>query len=148
MGNLAQALRALAGIPHPAVPPRLRDFLMHPDPAVRQCAALGLSRQPWEAAVPELIRVLDDTDRLLARLAGDALIATGSQAVPSLVETLEKGSPKAQIEAARSLALIEDPSAIPALFKAWGEGSPMVRHWAEDGFERMGVGMQFFQPDG
>ena len=53
----------------------------------------------------------------------------------------------AQIEAARSLAMIEDKRAIPALFKAWSDGSPMVKHWAEEGFERMGVGMRFFIPD-
>ena len=141
------ALRTLAGIPHPVVPVQLRRFLDDPDPDMRQCAALGLSQQPWAEAIPDLVNVLDDEDRLLARLAGDALIAIGSQAVPHLIDTLENGTPAAQIEAARSLALIGDPSTIPALFKAWQGSSAMIQYWAEDGFERMGVGMQFFRPD-
>lgn len=141
------ALRTLALIPHPDIPPRLRASLHDPDPAVRQCAALGLSQQPAVEAIPDLIAILDDPDRLLARLAGDALIAVGEQAVPDLIATLENGTQSAQIEAARALALIGDTSAIPALFKAWQKGSTMIQHWAEEGLDRMGVGMQFFTPD-
>ena len=141
------ALRTIAGILHPTVPPQLRRLLHDPDPEVRQCAALGLSQQPWAEAIPDLIKTLYDEDRLMARLAGDALIAIGAQAVPSLIDILENGTPSAQIEAARSLALIEDPSAIPALFNAWNDGSSVIQHWAEEGFERLGVGMQFFRPE-
>lgn len=140
------ALRALAVIPHPEVPPRLREALQDPDPAVRQCAALGLSQQPTAEAILDLITLMDDQDRLLARLAGDALIAAGNQAVPALIETLENGSQPARIEAVRALALIADKSAIPALFKAWQEGSAIIQYWAELGLDRMGVGMQFFTP--
>ena len=142
------ALRALAVIPHPNVLLRLQRGLHDPDLAVRQCAALGLSQQSATEAIPDLIILLDDQDRLLARLASDALIASGSQAVPVLIETLENGSQFAKIEAVRALALIGDKSAIPALFKTWQEGSAIVQHWAEEGLDRMGVGMQFFTPNG
>jgi len=141
------ALRTLAGIPHPTVQWQLRNFLSDPDPELRKCAALGLSKQPWSEATRDLVNVLGDEDRLLARIAGDALINNGSQAVPDLINTLEKGTPAAQIEAARSLAIIGDPNAIPAMFDAWQGGSSMIKHWTEDGFERMGVGMQFFRPE-
>jgi HEAT repeat protein len=141
------ALRALAVISHPEVPPRLWEALHDPDPAVQQCAALGLVKQPWGEATPDLIALLGAEDRLLARLSGDALIATGSPALPALITTLENGPQPARIEAARALALIGDKEAIPALFKAWQEGSSMVQHWAEEGLDRMGVGMQFFSPD-
>jgi HEAT repeat protein len=140
-------LRALAVIPHPEVPPRLQEALHDPDLAVRQCAVLGLGQQPSAESIPDLIILLDDQDRLLARLAGDALIAVGEQAVPALSKTLENGSQRTKIEAARVLALIGDPSSIPVLFKAWQEGSAMIQHWVEEGFDRMGVGMQFFQPE-
>ena len=141
------ALRALAVIAHPEVPPRLQAALHDPDTAVRQCAALGLSEQPSAAAIPDLTALLADKDRLLARLAGDALIATGNEALPALLTTLESGTQPAKIEAARALALIGDQDAIPALFKAWQDGSAMIQHWAEEGLDRMGVGMQFFKPE-
>ena len=141
------ALRCLAEIIHPTVPPNLRNALQDPNPDVRQCAALGLCKQPWAEAIPDLASALSSEDRLLARLTGDAMIAIGSQATPSLIDALENGTPSAQIEAARSLAMIEDGRAIPALFKAWNNGSPMVKHWAEEGFDRMGIGMRFFIPE-
>lgn len=141
------AIRTLAVIPHPEVPPRLQDALQDPDPAVRQCAALGLARQPSVDAIPGLIVVLSDQDRLLARLGGDALIAMGDVALPALIEILDNGTQPAKIEAARSLALIGDKNAIPALFKVWQNGSAMIQYWAEDGLDRMGAGMQFFTPD-
>ncbi len=142
------ALRTLALIPHPGVPRRLREALHDSDLAVRQCAALGLSQQPSVEAIPDLSALLSDKDRLLARLAGDALISNGREALPALIKTLESGAQPARIEAARALALIGDGDAIPSLFKAWQEGSAMIQYWAEDGLDRMGVGMQFFTPDG
>jgi len=141
------ALRAVSGIHHPKAQQHLQSFLSDPDPEVRKCAALGLRMQPCSEAIRELINMLEDEDRILARVAGDTLIATGSQAVPDLINTLEKGTPAAQIEAARSLALIGDPKAIPALFDALQKGSSLIQYWSEEGFERMGVGMQFFSPD-
>ena len=141
------ALRALAMIPHPLVPSRLQQGLHDPDLTVRQCAVLGLSQQPSADVILDLIATLNDRDRLLARLAGDALIAVGSDALPALIETLEHGSQPAKIEATRALALIGDKNSIGELFKAWQEGSALIQHWAEEGFDRMGVGMQFFMPD-
>jgi HEAT repeat protein len=141
------AIRALAGLPHPQAASRIQANLHDPDPAVRQCAALGLSHQPNPAALPELIDLLAAADRLLARLAADALIALGSPAVPALLEKLANTSPAARVEAARALALIADPAAIPGLFAAWEQGSALLQYWAEAGLERMGVGMQFFTPE-
>ena len=141
------ALRVLSAIPDPEVLPRLRQALEDPDYTIRQCAALGLSQQPDTDAIPALIQALNDKDRLVARLAGDALIAIGGPAVTSLIEALEIGPPAVRIEAARALSVIGDTRAIPAMFAAWEDGSTLVRHWIEQGFERMGVGMQFFQPD-
>jgi hypothetical protein len=142
------ALRVLAVIPHPEIPPRLRKALHDPDAAVRQCAVLGLGQQASSEAIPELIALLDDGDRLLGRLAGDALIACGRTALPALSEALENGTQPAKIEAARALALIGEKDAISVLFKAWQTGSSLVQYWAEEGLDRMGVGMQFFSPDG
>jgi len=141
------AIRAMATIPDPKVPLHLRNALCDPDYTVRQCAALGLSQQPNVDSIPDLIKTLDDKDRLVARLAADALIAIDGPAVMDLIHTLETGSQPSRIESARALAVIGDTRAIPAMFDAWENGSALIRHWIEHGFERMGVGMQFFQPE-
>ncbi len=140
------ALRVLAEIRHPEVPPRLREALRDPDPAVRQVAALGLRHQPTPDAIPELIALLAGDDRLLASLAADALAAVGKAATGALIQTLREGSPAARIEAARALAQLGDQASIPALFEALDSPSPFVEHWANEGLERMGVGMVFFNP--
>jgi HEAT repeat protein len=128
-----------------AVPEMLRG-LADPDPAVRQCAALGLQRRPSERAIPALISAMDDSDSLAARLAANALAATGPPAVPALLDVMQTGSSKASLEAARALALIGDTRAIPALFQALDGDSMLLEYWANEGLERMGVGMVFFKP--
>ena len=140
------AIRVLSAIPDPDVPPRLRDALHDPDYTVRQCAALGLSQQPDIGSIPDLVERLNDDDRLVARLAADALIAIGGPSVTDLIDSLEYGPQSSKVEAARALAVIGDTRAIPAMFAAWEDGSALIRHWVEQGFERMGVGMQFFKP--
>jgi HEAT repeat protein len=96
--------------------------------------------------VPELIAALQDNDRLLARLAGDALIAIGEPAVEALLAVFRDGDLPPRLDAARALALIGDRRAIPALFEALDGDSSLIAYWAETGLERMGVGMVFFQP--
>jgi HEAT repeat protein len=140
------AARALAEIDDPQVPALLRRALGDPDPDVRLCAALGLRRRPSPEAIPDLAQRLDSGDRLLARLAADALIAAGSASTPALLQVMENGSPAARLEAVRALAGIGDTSAIPALFAALDEESALVEYWANEGLERMGVGMAFFKP--
>jgi HEAT repeat protein len=140
------AIRVLSAIPHPDVAARLREALYDSDYTIRQCAALGLSQQPNVDSIPDLIERLNDDDRLVARLAADALIAIGGPAVTDLIDTLENGPRPSKIEAARALAVIGDTRAIPTMYAAWEEGSAIIRHWIEQGFERMGVGMQFFKP--
>jgi HEAT repeat protein len=140
--------RTLALIVDPRASVLLLKMLHDPDLAVRQCAALALKEQPTPEAIPALIAAIDDLDRMLSRLAADALISLGEAAVPALIELLEKGTPRAKGEAARTLALIGDRQAIPVMFAEWEQGSVLVQYWIEEGFKRMGVGMTFFLPDG
>lgn len=140
------ALRTLAEIDDSRVPPLLQTSLHDPNPAVRQCAALALRQHPYTQAIPDLIKCLGASDRLLAHLAADALIAAGSDAVPALLEIMQNGSQTARLKAVRALALIEDQRAIPMLFKALDDHSALVAHWADEGLQRMGVGMSFFKP--
>lgn len=140
------AVRALAEIPGPETSQALRTALTDPEASVRQGAALGLRSQPDPSCTSDLIAALDDSDPLTAQIAGDALIALGSQAVPALIDTLENGSTASRLGAARALALIGDPQAIPALFRCLDSDSMVLEHWVSEGLDRMGVGMAFFKP--
>ena len=138
-------VRALAGIRDPRVGDLLCAALHDEDLSVRQCAALALSQQPVSSAADDLIGNLGDPDALLRRLAGDALIALGKDAVSGLLTVLESGSQTARLEAVRAIALIGDERTIPALYQAWEEGSTLIKYWAEEGLNCMGEGMTFFK---
>jgi HEAT repeat protein len=71
------ATRALAVIDHPQAQDGIRRALGDQDPAVRQCAALCLRLHPTPSAIATLVNALHDRDRLVARLAGDALASIG-----------------------------------------------------------------------
>jgi HEAT repeat protein len=124
----------------------LAERMADEDATVRQCAAAALRQRPALEALPALFTALEDEDALLARLAADALIALGKPALPGLVEVLRGESPTARQQAVRCLAKIADPEAIPALFEALDDPSAWVRYFADEGLERMGVGMTFFKP--
>ena len=141
------ATRTLALISDPQAAAMLLESLRDPELEVRQCAALALKEQPTAEAIPELIALLSDADRLLSRLAAEALISAGVDAVPRLIETLQNGEPRALGEAARALAIIGDARAISTMFEVWEHSSSIVQHWIEEGFRRMGVGMTFFSPE-
>jgi HEAT repeat protein len=140
------AVRSLAEIESPEITPLLITSLNDADVSVRQCAALALQKHPDQKAIPALIGMLKSTDQLLSRLAGDALIASGADAVPALLEVMQEDHPTARIQAARALALIGDTRAIPELFNALDGDSALLEYWAGEGLEKMGVGMVFFTP--
>ncbi len=139
------SVRALAEFRGEEAVKALIDALQDPEPSVRQGAALALRQQAARQSVPALVGALDDPDYLTGHLAADALVAVGEGAVPALIEVMEAGSHAARVNAVRALAMIGDQRAIPVLFNAL-EGGPVMQHWAEEGLERMGVGMMFFKP--
>lgn len=140
------AIRTLAEIDDLSSKMLLHRALADPDPGVCQCAALALRQQPYPPAIPDLIEKLGDIDRLLAYLAGEALIAIGQEAVPALLEVVQMGSAAARLEATRVLAKIADPRSIPVLFELSEGQSALMEYWADQGLERMGVGMVFYKP--
>ena len=138
--------RALAVFTQPEARDGLCHSLKDSDPAVRQCAALGLRQRPTQSAISALIDALHDTDRLVARLASYALVATGPLAIPSLISAMESPDTAVRIEAVRALAAIKDHQAIHALFSALDDPSHIVSYWAEQGLNRLGIGMVYFKP--
>jgi HEAT repeat protein len=140
------SLRALSEIPAESVPPLLIAALQDPSPEVRQCAALGLRMQRATQALPALLDALQDPDPLTALLAAEALAALGEPAVASLLALVANSPQAVRLLAIRALAEIRDPQTIPALFAALDDESMLIEYWANEGLERMGVGMTFFKP--
>jgi len=144
------ALRALSEFSEPDVSPLFLQALSEPNHEIQACAALGLRRHPNQLAIPTLISLLGHPEQLLSRLAGDALIAHGFQATQALIDLIESPelfSQRARLDATRALAEIQDPASISTLFKIYQEGSAMMQHWAEEGLNKMGIGMVFFDPN-
>ncbi len=142
------AVRALAGLKNtPEVDELLRKALHDPASSVQQCAALGLAAHPSAEMVPELVKCLSSRDQLLARLAANAMIVIGPDAVPALIGVMESGPQIARLEAVKALAEIGDERAIPVFFKAIKDGdSQLIEYWSDIGLEKMGIGMRFFKP--
>ena len=152
------AVRALAELPVSGTHILLTQALKDPDPSIRQSAALGLRAQivrtpDWrpepailEALLLALSEGLKDPDPLAAKLAADALRAIGEPAVPQLLELLDHSDHAVRLLLVRILAEIGDPRAIPALFAVLDEDSLIMEYWANEGLEKMGVGMTYFFP--
>lgn len=140
------AVRSLAEFDSIAATQALCRSLSDPESSVRQCAALGLRQKPTPEAILPLSNALGGTDRLFNRLVGDALAACGKLAIPALERCLNSSDPAIRGDAARALALMEVPESIPVLFSAAEDPSTIVQYWIEEGFNRLGVGMVFFNP--
>ncbi|MFZ2095922.1 MAG: HEAT repeat domain-containing protein [Anaerolineales bacterium] len=141
------AVRGLAEVQDERVPMLLVRALSDSDKGVRWCAGLALRQHPSEEAAPALVNLLSDEEALIRRLVGDALVAIGKPVVPQLLETMLKGEHLARLEAVRALAKIGDERTIPALFEALDDSSALVEYWANEGLEKMGVGMVYYWPE-
>lgn len=140
------AVRTLAAAP-PSQAVWLLPLLNDSASDVRQAVALGLCSHPDESAVEPLIGALSDTDSMVSSLAGTALVAIGKPAIPSLIEFPKDAAQNARINAVRAMAEIVDHSTIPALMAALEDDSTLIRHWAEEGLERLGLDMIYFKPE-
>lgn len=138
-------LRILAQSPH-SRSEWLTPFLNDPAREVRQCAALGLALKPNEGAIQPLVRALNDEDSMVGSLAVNALVKTGSAAVPALIEVVKEAPQSARIHALRALAELRDHRAIPIMMKVMEEDSVLLQHWAKEGLERLGLDMVYIKP--
>lgn len=140
------ATRTLSEFQDERVAQHLIKMLADENVEVRQCAALALYNHPDKGAVSGLIAALSSGDNILIHLAGNTLIAIGEPAVVPLLDIVKNGNQAARLEAVRALALIADPRAAETLLQVCKEDSAMMEYWANEGFERMGMGMVYFQP--
>ncbi len=113
---------------------------------VRAAAALGLSAHPVEQAAPALVMALQDEDSIVAVLAVNALATLGQAAVPALLEAFPASNRRGRIQIMRALAELRDHRAIPLMMKVIEEESAMLRYWAEEGLNRLGLDMVYIKP--
>jgi HEAT repeat protein len=137
---------AASGVSSPRTGLILRKRLKDPDLTVRQCAALGLRQNPDLEAIPVLMACLEDEDPTLIHLSAAALAAIGEQAVPHMLELFKNSSLPTRLAILRALGTVRDERAIPILFEALDDDSALIEHWANEGLEKMGIGMKFFKP--
>ena len=87
-----------------------------------------------------------DDSAFVAGIAADALTMIGEPAVGPLAEALAYSSPHARLLAVRALSRIRSQNAVGPLFGALEDSSYLVRYYAEEALEAMGVGMLYLSP--
>lgn len=141
-------VRALAGFEQAdETTPELVAALDDESSEVRQAAAMALCHHPYPQAVSPLIKTLSDPDPMTANLASRALGLIGTEATPALLDILKNGTGTAKMEAARALAEIKDPRAIPGLMQALQTDSALLQYWISNGLDKMGLGMVYLKPE-
>jgi HEAT repeat protein len=89
---------------------------------------------------------LTDESAFVADIAADALSMLGEDAVPALAEVLQDESAHARLLAVRALGRIKSQTAIAPLFGVLEDSSYLVRHYAREALENLGVGMVYLAP--
>jgi HEAT repeat protein len=140
------AVRTLAAMPEPRMD-WLRRSLDDPNPEVRAAGALAFIAHPDPAAVQALIALVGDEDSVASAVAVSALVALGSNVVPSLLEAYSGSSLRGRVQILRALREIRDPRAIHVMMKALGEGSAAMQYWAREGLEALGLDMVYMKPE-
>jgi Uri superfamily endonuclease len=140
------AARALAEVGRDGGPPLLEGILDDPDPDVRACAALALGRIGDGSAAPALAAQLSDESAFVSSIASDALSMLGDAAVEALAEKLADENPHVRLLAVRALSRIKSQRTIGPLFGALEDSSYLVRHYAQESLEALGVGMVYMRP--
>lgn len=141
------AARALAEIDDEGVVQPLAAALQDPDPDVRACAALALGRAGRASGAQALVASLTDPSAFVAGIAADALAMIGEPAVEALVGMMQdKADPQARLLAVRALSRIRSPQSVGPLLEALGDPSYLVRYYAQEALDALGVGMVYFPP--
>jgi HEAT repeat protein len=139
------AIWAVSGIEDERAAALIVAKLSDPNPLIRQAAALAFRSQPGPNAIEPLVILLEDDDPITVHLAAAALAAIGEEAVPTLLDLLKNSPLAVRLEIMRALAAIGDVRSIPALFEILESDSALMEHWANQGLDNMGVGMNFFK---
>jgi Uri superfamily endonuclease len=139
------ATRALAEAGPEGVPV-LTTALRDQDPDVRACAALALGHTGDGSAADALAEGLGDESAFVASVATDALSMLGEPAIEALVVRLGAEKPHIRLLAVRALGRIGSERVIGPLMGVLEDESYMVRYYACDALEALGVGMVYMAP--
>ncbi|MDH7486809.1 MAG: DUF123 domain-containing protein [Anaerolineae bacterium] len=133
------AVRALAAAGDLAAAPWLIEALDDPDEAVRCAAALALGQLQAQEAIPALAARLADESGWVRQSAADGLALIGEAAVPALAEALQDERDGVRVRAAYALNKIRSPQAAKPLFQALNDANVLVRTYAGEALEGMGL---------
>ena len=126
--------------------PLLIGALADPEPDIRACAALALGQIGAGSAAQALAAGLADESVFVASIAADALRMIGEPAVEALVQMLAAESSHVRLLVVRALGRIKAESAIGPLFSLLEDPSYLVRYYAQEALEALGMGMVYFAP--
>jgi Uri superfamily endonuclease len=140
------AARTLAQVGGQGAVPPLVSALADDDADVRACAALALGRLGAESSAPALARLLADESAFVASIAADALSMVGEPAAQALAKMLVAEQPHARLLAVRALGRIKAESSIGSLFAMLEDPSYLVRYYAQEALDALGVGTVFLAP--
>jgi HEAT repeat protein len=140
------AARALAEVGGEVAVSPLVGALSDPDADVRACAALALGQIGEGVACRALAACLGDESTFVASIAADALTMIGESAVEALIEMITAESSHVRLLVVRALARIKSERAIASLFGMLEDPSYLVRFYAQEALEALGMGMVFLAP--
>jgi len=132
------AVRALAAGDVTAAP-LLIQALDDPAEPVRCAAALALGQLGCEEAIPALADCLADESGWVRQSAADGLTLIGEAAVDALAEALQDERDGVRVRAAYALNKIRSPQAATPLFQAINDTNYLVRTYAYEALEGMGL---------
>jgi Uri superfamily endonuclease len=140
------AARALAELGQDGAVLPLVSALVDADPDVRACVALALGRIGNGSAAAALAGCLSDESAFVASIAADALSMIGELAIEALAGASADRSAHVRLLAVRALSRIRSQGAIDPLFDRLEDPSYLVRYYAQEALEALGVGMVFLTP--
>jgi HEAT repeat protein len=93
-----------------------------------------------------LAACLADESAFVASIAADGLSMIGEPAIASLADMLTDEHAHARLLAVRALGRIKSQKAVGPLFGATEDPSYLVRYYAQEALEALGVGMILVAP--
>lgn len=138
-------IRALAQTDNGELVPLLVEQLPHPEAEIRAAAAMALGEIHSRAAdavnahLSALAPLLMDDDALVRQSAADALARCGDDAVDLLAALLNSDAEGARVRAAAALHRIGSMKAAPPLYHHLDDPNPLVRHYAYETLDKLGL---------